>query len=145
MIADQKTDVTLAKVYNRVCEVAPKETDGYFLRNDLLIHRKFNKDPHDGERNVDRVVVPESYRNEILCVGHTIPLASHLGISKTHSRIATHFFWPGLHFDVRKYCATCPQCQLVTRKMKSNRAPLKPVEIVTQPFKKIAIDIIGER
>ena len=144
LITDQKTDVTLAKVYNRVCKVAPKETDGYFLHNNLLIHRKFNKDPHDGERYVDRVVVPESYRNEILRVGHTIPLSGHLGISKTHSRIATHFFWPGLHFDVRKYCATCPQCQLVSRKMKSNRAPLKPVEIVTQPFKKIAIDIIGE-
>ena len=40
--------------------------------------------------------------------------------------------------------ATCPQCQLVARKLKSKRAPLKPVEIVTEPFKKIAIDIVGE-
>ena len=40
--------------------------------------------------------------------------------------------------------ATCPQCQLVARKLKSKRAPLKPVEIVNEPFKKIAIDIVGE-
>ena len=33
---------------------------------------------------------------------------------------------------------------MVARKLKSKRAPLKPVEIVTEPFKKIAIDIVGE-
>ena len=33
---------------------------------------------------------------------------------------------------------------MVARKLKSRRAPLKPVEIVTEPFKKIAIDIVGE-
>ena len=31
-----------------------------------------------------------------------------------------------------------------SRKFKSKRAPLKPVEIVTEPFKKIPIDIVGE-
>ena len=28
--------------------------------------------------------------------------------------------------------------------MKSQRAPLKPVEVVTEPFKKIAMDVVGE-
>ena len=67
-----------------------------------------------------------------------------MGNKKTFDRIATHFSWPGLSFDVHKYCATCSQCQVVTRKFKSKRAPLKPVEIVKEPFKKIAIDIVGE-
>ncbi|KAK3732350.1 hypothetical protein QZH41_000535 [Actinostola sp. cb2023] len=34
--------------------------------------------------------------------------------------------------------------KMVARKMKSSRAPLNPVEVVTEPFKKIAIDIVGE-
>ena len=144
LIADQKTDVTLVKVRSGACVSAPKEVDGYYLHNELLIHRKFNKELNNGERYVDCVVVPESYRNEILRVGHTIPLSGHLGTLKTLSRIAAHFFWPGLHFGVWRYCATCPQCQLVSRKLKSKRAPLKPVKIETQPFKKIAIDIVGE-
>ncbi|XP_068707721.1 protein NYNRIN-like [Montipora foliosa] len=144
LITDQKTDVTLVKVRSRVCLSAQKEVDGYYLRNELLIHRKFNRELHNGERYVDHVEVPETYRNEIPRVGHTIPLSGHLGTSKTLSGIAAHFFWPGLHFDVRKYCATCPQCQLLSRKLKSKRAPLKPVNIETQPFKKIAIDIVGE-
>ena len=47
---------------------------------------------HNGEKYGDRVVVPESYRNEILCVGHTIPLAGQMGGAKTLNRIAVHFF-----------------------------------------------------
>ncbi|PFX14793.1 Transposon Ty3-I Gag-Pol polyprotein [Stylophora pistillata] len=124
--------------------MAPQESDGYFFTNDLLMHRKYLPEEHNGTRFVDRIVVPESYRNEILRVGHTIPLSGHMGSKKTVERITAHFFWPGLSFDVRKYCATCPQCQVVARKLKSKRAPLRPVDIVTEPFKKIAIDIVGE-
>ena len=141
---DQMSDVTLDKVRTGATEKAPEETDGYFLQNKILMHRKFFANEHNGTKYVDRIVVPESYRNEILRVGHTIPLSGHMGNAKTLDRIAAHFFWPGLSFDVRKYCATCPQCQLVARKLKTNRAPLKPVEVVTEPFRKIAIDIVGE-
>ena len=144
LIADQKSDVTLEKIRREAFQKAPEVSDGYFFTNDLLFHRKYLSDEHNGTRYVDRIVVPESYRNEILRVGHTIPLSGHMGSKKTFDRIAAHFSWPGLSFDVRKYCATCPQCQLVARKLKSKRAPLKPVEIVTEPFKKIAIDIVGE-
>ena len=63
---------------------------------------------------------------------------------KTLERISAYFSWPGLHFDVRKYSATCPQCQVVARKLKSSRAPFKPVDIVSESFEKIAIDIVGE-
>lgn len=135
LIADQTSDVTLEKVRNEATEVPPIESDGYFFANDLLMHRKYLSDEHNGTRYVDRVVVPESFRNEILRVAHTIPLSGHMGSKKTLERIAAHFSWPGLSFDVRKYCATCPQCQAVARKLKSRKAPLKPVEIVTKPFK----------
>ena len=67
-----------------------------------------------------------------------------MGSKKTVERIAADVFWPGPSFDVCKYCATCPQCQVVARKLKSKRAPLRPVDIVTEPFKNIAIDIVGE-
>ena len=123
LIADQKSDVTLEKKRREAFQKAPEESDGYFFTNDLLFHRKYLSDEHNGTRYVDRIVVPESYRNEILRVGHTIPLSGHMGSKKTFDRIAAHFSWPGLSFDVRKYCATCPQCQLVARKLKSKRAP----------------------
>ena len=131
--------------------MASEESDGYFFTNGVLMHHKYLTNDPNGTRYVDRIVVPESYRNEILRVGQTIPLSGHMARKETVKtrkkmvqRITAHFFWPGLHFDVHKYCATCPQCQVVARKLKSSKAPLQPVDIVTEPFKKIAIDIVGE-
>ena len=144
LAADQKVDVTLDRVRRGASEKAPEESDGYFFQNGILMHRRFNEAEHNGTRHVDRIVVPESYRNEVLRVAHTIPLSGHMGNAKTLDRISAHFSWPGLSSDLRKFCATCPQCQLVARKLKSHRAPLRPVEVVTEPFKKIAIDIVGE-
>ena len=144
VIEDQRTDVTLDKARSKALQKAPEEGNSYFIENDLLMHRKFLEDVHDGLRYVARVVVPEAYRNEILRVAHTIPLAGHMGSTKTLNRIEVHFFWPGISLDVRKFCATCPQCQLVARNMKSHRAPLNPVKPETEPFRKIAIDIVGE-
>ena len=144
LIVDQTFDVTLEKIRRKAFQKVPEESDGYFFTNDLLFHRKYLSDEHNGTRYVDRIVVPESYRNEILRVEHTIPSSGHMGSKKTFDQIASHFSWPGLSFDVRKYCATCLQCQLVARKLKSKRVPIKPVENVTEPFKKIAVDIVGE-
>ena len=136
LAADQNADVTLDRVRCGVSKKAPEESDGYFFQGGILMHRRFNEAEHNGTRYVDRIVVPEFYRNEVLKVAHTIPLSGHMGIAKPLDRIAAHFSWPGLSSDVRKFCATCPQCQLVARKLR--------LEVVTEPFKKIAIDIVGE-
>ena len=144
LAADQNADVTLGRVRRVASEKAPEESDGYFFQGGILMHRRFIEAEHNGTRYVDRIFVPESYRNEVLRVAHTIPLSGHMGFAKTLDRIGAHFSWPGLSSDVRKFCATCPQCQLVARKLKSHRVPLRPVQVVTEPFKKIAIDIVGE-
>ena len=136
--------MTLDKPLSKALQKAPKEGDSYFIKNNLLMHRTFLEDVHDGVRYVDRVVVPEAFRNEILRVAHTIPLACHMGSTKTLNRIEAHFFWLCISLDVQKFCATCPQCQIVAHKLKSHRAPLNPVKPVTEPFRKIAIDIVGE-
>ena len=101
------------------------DMDAYFFEKYLHMHRKFSEDSHNGLRHVNCVMVPESYRSEVLWVEHTSPLAGHMGSTKTFNRIAAYFFWPGLHFHVRKYCATCPKCQLVAQKRKSHKAPVK--------------------
>lgn len=141
---DQQSDVTLEKALKEAKDLPPKDEDGYFTDKEILMHRKVHTSEANEVRYSNRIVVPESYRNEILRIAHSIPFSGHMGSKKTFSRITSHFFWPGLRTDVSKYCATCPQCQIVARKMKSQRAPLQPTQIVTEPFKKIAIDIVGE-
>ena len=142
LISDQKKDVTLHNL--TILNVPPEDIDGYFYANGIVMHRKFTKHPHDGLPYIDRVVAPEAYRPEILRLGHSIPLAGHMGQEKTYERISRHFTWPRLYTEVKDYCATCPQCQIVARKSIMYRAPLNPVPVVFKPFKKIAIDLIGE-
>ena len=71
-------DVTLVKALHRASQKAPEGADGYFFDNGLVMHRKFSKEIHNGEKYVDRVAVPEFCRNEILRVGHPIPLGVHM-------------------------------------------------------------------
>jgi hypothetical protein len=145
VVTDQQADITLEKVFKAACDSCPGEDfNGYFLKQGLLMHRKVYKEMHNGKFYTDRVVVPESYRKEILRVAHGIPLSGHMGMDKTQERIEAHFYWPYLSTDVKHYCETCPECQLVARKLKTKRAPLKPVPVVSEPFKKIAIDLVGE-
>ena len=31
------------------------------------------------------------------------PLAGHLGVDKTYRKVLCHFYWPGVHSDVKKF------------------------------------------
>lgn len=145
LLLDQQTDVTLAKIgTGGITEGVPLKNKGYYFDKGLMMHRRKMGDDQSGIEVVDRVVVPESFRPEILRLGHDVPLAGHMGQEKTRERIGAHFFWPKFHEDISNYCATCPECQLVARKRTANRLPLAPVPVVSEPFRKIAIDLIGE-
>ena len=64
LIADQKSDVTLEKKRREAFQKEPEESDGSFFTNDHLFHRKYLSDEHNGTRYVDRIVMPESYRQK---------------------------------------------------------------------------------
>ena len=80
-------------------------------------------------RVVHQVVVPPSYRAEVLKTAHDLPMAGHLGIRKTQDRILQHFFWPRLHRDVAEFCKTCHTCQVVG---KPNQK-IKPASLISIP------------
>ena len=86
LIEDQQSDITLEKARSKVSQKPPEEADGYFIEKELLLHRKCLGDFHNAVEFVDRIVVPEAYRNEILHVGHIVPLAGHMGSTKALNR-----------------------------------------------------------
>ena len=88
---DQMSDVTLDTVRSGASEKASQEIDSYFIQNGILKRRKFLEAENNGTRYVDRIVVLELHRNEILRVGHTVPLCGHMGKEKTLDGIAAHF------------------------------------------------------
>ena len=82
-------------------------------------------------------------RLAVLKLAHDIPLAGHLGRRKTTSRILQRFYWPGMFRDVSDYCRSCPECQKSSPRGRS-KALLLPLPIVDVPFKRMAMDIVGQ-
>ncbi|KAK7912922.1 hypothetical protein WMY93_013133 [Mugilogobius chulae] len=90
-----------------------------------------------------RLVVPATCRPLVLHLAHSIPWAGHLGRHKTYLRISSRFYWPSMYKDVQQYCATCPTCQKICVPRKSDRALLQPLPVISTPFRRIAMDIVG--
>ena len=89
---------------------------------------------------VKRIVVPKKFRQTILDLAHKH--AGHLGIAKVRALLAPFYTWPGIHRDVRAHCLACPICQ-VTKRGVPPQAPNQCMPILTEPFEKMATDIVG--
>lgn len=48
-----------------------------------------------------------------------------------------------MYTDIQHYCRTCPTCQKSCIVQRSDRALLQPLPIVSTPFRRIAMDIVG--
>ena len=52
------------------------------------------------------------------------------------------FFWPTLYKDVEEFCVCCTHCQKYSKKGVP-KAPLVPLPVVSTPFQKVALNIVG--
>ncbi|GFX98926.1 transposon Ty3-I Gag-Pol polyprotein [Trichonephila clavipes] len=87
----QRTDESLRSVWSQ----AENKQNAYDIDDGVLVHTE-----SICRENVKQVVLPICKREEIMRVVHEIPLAGHLGESKTKQSIKYSFFWPKLKQDV---------------------------------------------
>lgn len=148
LVVEQKNDSSLSSLFS---SAVPEEDiecmpHGYFIREGVLMRkwRPLTASANDDWRVLYQVIVPLSYRTEVLRLAHDHHFAGHLGINKTTDRITRHFFWPGLKRDVVKYCKTCHICQVTG---KPNQvippAPLQPIPVTSEPFENVILDCVG--
>ena len=113
-----------------------------YFRRDGLIYRLY-KPPgavNDDARAIAQLVLLTPCRQAVLKLA--LPMAGHLGRKKTVDQVLQRFYWPGVFRDVKDHCPTCEQYQKTsTRGVK--KAPLVPLPIMDEPFKRIAMDIVG--
>ena len=148
LIEEQKTDPETRSLIEKAVkfEEINEESECLYLKDGLLMRKWRPPEARVNEewRVVHQIVVPKRYRQDILSLAHDAPLAGHLGISKTYSKILNHFFWPKLKKDVMEYCRSCHVCQMVG---KPNQvippAPLQPIPAVDEAFSNILIDCVG--
>ena len=118
-------------------EGSPSTAGVGFYQNDGLFFRRWIPGVE-----VEQLVLPRHCREEVLKLAHSVPLAGHMGKEKTARRILQRFYWLTLYQDVAKYSKGCLTCQKSTQS-RTKRAPLISLPTIQEPFKRIAMDIVG--
>ena len=137
----QQKDPSLKKIREAATGVPNSAGSGFFERDGLL-YRKWVPPGRKEETGVEQLVLPVQCRQKILEISHAIPLAGHLGTTKTRQQIIRRFYWPSLFKDVDQFCKSCINCQK-SGSRRVQKAPLIPLPIITEPFKRVAMDIVG--
>lgn len=142
LISLQGTDPTLVEVRKAAKSYSSSAGVGFFEKNGLIYRHWIPPGRGTEDMAVDQLVLPQQCRSTVLDLAHRIPLAGHLGRDKTAQRIMQRFYWPTLYSDVAQLVRTCAVCQK-TAPGGCVRAPLMPLPVIAEPFRRIAMDIIG--
>ena len=85
----------------------------YFYYRSGLIYRSWRPQgaaPDDARRH-EQLVLPVQCRSLALQMAHDVPMAGHLGVTKTKDRVLQRYYWPGVFKDIADYCRSCEVCQ----------------------------------
>ena len=139
----QSQDPTLQKAREEAGGADSDARVGFYLEDGLL-YRKWR--PHgstEGDiQTCKQLILPQQCRQIVLRLAHDVPMAGHMGITKTKNRLLQRYYWPGIFTEVANYCRSCEVCQ------KSNprhppKARMMAMPWIEQPFKRIAMDVVG--
>ena len=112
-----------------------------FIKVDSLIYRKCLQSKDIREIGRMQLVVPMKYREAIMKLAHESLLSGHFSSRKTIDKIFHKFFWPKAGAEITRFCKTCHTCQKFGTKVQ--KVPLVKMPVISEPFSRIAIDIVG--
>jgi len=116
--------------------LADREMNGYLWDEGLLFRHTL-----DQLGNVcKRLCVPKTLRPKCLIMAHE--RAGHLGKNKVGKSLSKWFHWPIMYSDTATHCTSCEVCQKFS-KSKPRHTPMVEREVVTIPFERVAIDLVG--
>ena len=118
-------------------------SEQYVVREGILYHFLDTKSKKNkrGEESFSQLVVPKCLREDIILSYHDGN--AHLGFDKTYSAIRSKYYWPKMYSDIDAHVKTCNTCQKSKRNYGSDKAPLTPMPIPSQPFSRLHMDIMG--
>ena len=108
-----------------------------YLAKDGVLHRNV----YD-ELSRDQIVVPASWRKDVMTHVHAGPLGGHLGYSRTYPVLRQRFFWCGMSRDYKNFLAACHSCA-VNKKGIGAKTPGLKQDIATHCWERIAVDVMG--
>jgi hypothetical protein len=121
--------------FNQKQKLQLKKAAKYFEnQNGILYHQD-----EINNNNYQRVI-KQNELETILYNTHDSPLAGHLKLEATLSRLQHKYFWYNMKQIVQKYISNCEVCQREGRRQRNE--PLRTIK-VNQPFGRVGIDIVG--
>lgn len=114
------------------------------LWKDVDSRRKHASKPSSQRRERRRpcLVVPKTWRLNVIKFFHDSVYGSHLGWSRTAKRIAETFWWPKMWKDIECYVRSCISCQRFKPGVPKSHGRLQPV-MLERPFTTWHIDHFG--
>ena len=140
----QNKDGSLEKVRNSNKILERGNHKSWYTMDKGIWYRMYQPDVGNPDKVVKQVVVPQQLRLQVMSLAHDSLMGGHLGIRKTYDKVTTSFYWPGIHGDVTRFCQSCDVCQKTVSKGKVTRVPLEKVPLIDQPFKRVAVDLVGK-
>ena len=141
----QQQDPSLAKIreWLDMGSDDPDSRVSFYERNGLIFRSWRPRGTEPGDvRQSEQLLLPQQCRRLVLRLAHDVPMAGHLGITKTKDRILQRYYWPGVFKDVAEYCRSCEVCQR-SGPRRPARAEMIPMPLMSQPFQRIAMDLVG--
>ena len=93
-------------------------------------------------KSCEQLVLPKKCHSVVLHLAHDVPIAGHLGITKTKDHILQCYYWPVIFQELARYCKSCEVCQK-SQLRRPVGAEMVAMPLVSQPFQRIAMDIVG--
>ncbi|KAM7298704.1 uncharacterized protein ISCGN_019278 [Ixodes scapularis] len=139
LIAEQKSDATLKALPDGYQEGVAHQNISFYTKSGLLCRKYRDRKGRD----FDQLVIPLRFREDLLRLAHGNCWSGHLGIRKTKARLMQEYYWPGCWKDVEEFVRSCDVCQRVGKSSDKHKAPMRLVPIITEPFRRLVIDIVG--
>ncbi|CAB0045393.1 unnamed protein product [Trichogramma brassicae] len=98
-------------------------------------------DPVTNAENGWRLVVPAERRQRVLFDAHSLTSSGHLGAKKTYDRAACEYWWPGMWYDLEKFCSACEVCQRY-KVPQTGPTGLMTRRVVDRPWVVVAADMM---
>ena len=142
----QRLDPTLTELHQKAVPMdSILHSPAYYYQGNILMRyykpSKLSDDDTWGETH--QVVLPQALRTPVLEVAHE-GFGGHVGVKKTYLCLLNHFFWPNMRKDVSDFVKSCHTCQLVGKPNQPiPNYPLQPIQVPSEPFEKIIVDIVG--
>ncbi|XP_072022131.1 uncharacterized protein [Amphiura filiformis] len=114
-----------------------------FIIEKGVLYRQFQAPNVEFGDTFKQVVVPQTFRTQVMKLAHESILGGHQGPSKTSDKVLSNFYWPGAQADIRRYCHSCDICQRTIPKGRVTKVPLGEMPVIDTPFERVAVDLVG--